>query len=283
MQAVGKTFESPQTCRSLVVVLHFLGIGGTVMRFEKRCALVTGGASGIGRSVCLAFAHEGADIGVTDVNLEGAEATAQEVVKNGRKAIALQVDVTNPAGVSAMVKRVVAELGQIDILVNSAGIREILPFLQLPFEDWQRVIDVNLTGTFLCSQAVAQYLVEQGRGGKIVNIASVAGLMGVPYRAAYCSSKHAVVGLTKEMALELASKNIRVNAVAPAVVETALSADRLADPEFAARVKKTFPLGRWGQPEEIASLVLFLASDEAEFITGAVYLIDGGYLAGKGI
>jgi NAD(P)-dependent dehydrogenase (short-subunit alcohol dehydrogenase family) len=138
------------------------------MRFNNKCALVTGGANGIGRAVCLAFAREGADIGVADVNLEGAEATAEEVKKNGRRALGLKVDVTDPAAVSAMVKRAVAELGNIDILVNCAGVREIVPFLRLGFEEWQRVIATNLTGTFLCSQAVAQHLVEQGRGGKIV-------------------------------------------------------------------------------------------------------------------
>lgn len=253
------------------------------MRFNNKCALVTGGANGIGRAVCLAFAREGADIGVADVNLEGAEVTAEEVKKNGRRALGLKVDVTDPAAVSAMVKRAVAELGNIDILVNCAGVREIVPFLRLGFEEWQRVIATNLTGTFLCSQAVAQHLVEQGRGGKIVNIASVAGLMGVPNRAAYVSSKHAVVGLTKEMAIELGPQNIQVNAVAPAVVETSMSKDRLDHPEFAAAVKKAFPAGRWGQPEEIAILIQFLASDEAGFITGGIFPIDGGYSAGKGI
>jgi len=253
------------------------------MRFNNKCALVTGGASGIGRAVCLAFAREGAAIGVADVSQQGAEATAQSVRKRGRRTLALKVDVTDPAAVKAMVERTVSQLGHIDILVNCAGVREIVPFLELPFDEWQRVIATNLTGTFLCSQAVAQHLVEQGRGGKIVNIASVAGFMGVPNRAAYVSSKHAVVGLTKEMAIELGPKNIQVNAVAPAVVETAMTKSRLENPEFAASVKKAFPAGRWGQPEEIAKLILFLASEDAGFITGAIFPIDGGYSAGKGI
>jgi meso-butanediol dehydrogenase/(S,S)-butanediol dehydrogenase/diacetyl reductase len=253
------------------------------MRFNNKCALVTGGASGIGRAVCLAFAREGADIGVADMSLEGAEATAQRVRKKGRRALALTVDVTAPVAVKAMVERTVSQLGRIDILVNCAGVREIMPFLELPFDEWQRVIATNLTGTFLCGQAVARHLVEEGRGGKIVNIASVAGFMGVPNRAAYVSSKHAVVGLTKEMALELGPKNIQVNAVAPAVVETGMTKSRLQNPDFAASVKRAFPAGRWGQPEEIANLILFLASKEAAFITGAIFPIDGGYSAGKGI
>ncbi len=252
------------------------------MRFDHKCALITGGGSGIGRAVCLALAREGADVGVVDVSPEGAEATAQEVRKSGRKAVAFRVDVTDPASVQAMVSQAVGALGRIDMLVNSAGVREIVPFLQLPFAEWQRVIATNLTGTFLCSQAVAQYLVAQGRGGKIVNLASVAGLMAVPNRAAYVSSKHAVVGLTKEMALELADKNIQVNAVAPGVVETAMTASYFDKPEVLASLKKVHPAGRWAQPEEIAGLILFLASDEASFITGATFPIDGGFAAGKG-
>jgi meso-butanediol dehydrogenase/(S,S)-butanediol dehydrogenase/diacetyl reductase len=253
------------------------------MRFTNKSVLVTGGGSGIGRAVCLAFAREGADVGVADINLEGSEATAQEVKKTGRKAVALNVDVTDPASVQAMVTQIGTALGSLDILVNSAGVREIVPFLELPFLEWQRVIAINLTGTFLSSQAVAQYLVKQGKGGKIVNLASVAGLMAVPNRAAYVASKHAVVGLTKEMALELADKNIQVNAVAPGVVRTSMTESYFDKPTVIEGLKKAHPAGRWALPEEIANLILFLASPEADFITGATFPIDGGFSAGKGI
>lgn len=252
------------------------------MRFANKYALVTGGGSGIGRAVCLAFAREGADVGVADVSVEGAEATAQEVQKAGRKAVALKVDVTDPASVQAMVTQAVSALGNLNVLVNSAGVREIVPFLQLPFAEWQRVIATNLTGTFLCSQAVAQYLVKEGKGGKIVNLASVAGLMAVPNRAAYVSSKHAVVGLTKEMAIELADQNIQVNAVAPGVVRTSMTESYFDKPAVIEGLKKAHPAGRWAQPEEIANLILFLSSPEADFITGATFPIDGGFAAGKG-
>src|SRR5262245_36314839 len=131
------------------------------MRFTNKCALVTGGGSGIGRAVCLAFAREGADVGVADVSIEGAEATVQEVMKTGRKAVPFKVDVIDPASVQAMVTQAVSARGSLHVLVNSAGVREIVPFLQLPFAEWQRVIATNLTGTFLCSQAVAQYLVKE--------------------------------------------------------------------------------------------------------------------------
>ena len=158
------------------------------MRFEGKYALVTGGASGIGHATCLAFAREGADIAVVDMNLEGAESTAREVRDAGRRAVAIQVNVADPASVAQMVERAVGQLGYLDILNNCAGVRELIPFLDLTFDDWQRIISINLTGTFLCSQAFARYLVGAGRPGKIVNMSSAAGLVAAPNRAAYVSS-----------------------------------------------------------------------------------------------
>jgi meso-butanediol dehydrogenase/(S,S)-butanediol dehydrogenase/diacetyl reductase len=230
----------------------------------------------------LAFAREGAAVGVLDVNLEGAEATAQEVKNQRRKAVALQIDVSDPTAVKAIVSSAITDLGRVDLLVNSAGVREIVPFVELSFADWQSVIGTNLTGTFLCSQTVAQHMITQGSGGKIITLASVAGLMAVPNRAAYVASKHGVVGLTKEMAMELADKNIQVNAIAPGVVETAMTASYFNNPDLVASLKRVHPAGRWAKPEEIAHLILFLASDEASFITGATFPIDGGFAAGKG-
>src|SRR5262245_24080872 len=150
-------------------------LGGN-MRFTNKCVLVTGGGSGIGHAACLAFAHEGAAIGIADMNTEGVETTAHEVRKNGQKAVVLQVNVADPTSVQAMANQAVTTLGHVDVLVNCAGVREIVPFLQLPFAEWQRVISINLTGTFLCSQAIAQHMTQKGQGGKIVNLASVAGL-----------------------------------------------------------------------------------------------------------
>ena len=253
------------------------------MRFEMTNALITGAGSGIGRAASLAFAKEGAAIAVADVGIESAQATAQAVEGLGRKAVVIQVNVMEPDSVQAMVDNAVAELGSLDVLINSAGVREITPFLELRLEEWLKVIGTNLTGTFLCSQAVSQHLVARGKGGKIINLSSVAGLMAVPNRAAYVASKHAVVGLTKEMAMELGDKNIQVNAIAPGVVETSMTDGYFDNPDVVASLKKAHPAGRWAQPEEIASLMLFVASDEANFMTGATIPVDGGFAAGKSI
>ncbi len=253
------------------------------MRFENTGVLITGAGSGIGRAASLAFAEEGAAIAAADLRLEAAQATASAIEEVGRTAVALQVDVTQPDSVRAMVEQAVAGLGSLDVLVNSAGVREIVPFLELPAEEWLKVIGTNLTGTFLCSQAVAQHLIAQNKGGKIINLSSVAGLMGVPNRPAYVASKHGVVGLTKEMSMELADKNIQVNAIAPGVVETAMTAGYFDNPDIVASLKKAHPAGRWAQPEEIARLMLFLASEDADFMTGATIPIDGGFVAGKSI
>jgi meso-butanediol dehydrogenase/(S,S)-butanediol dehydrogenase/diacetyl reductase len=251
------------------------------MRFDGKCALVTGGASGIGHATCLAFAREGADVAVADMNPDGAEITAREIRQLGRKAAAIAVNVADPASAVQMVERAVNELGHLDILNNCAGVRELIPCLELKFEDWQRVISINLTGTFLCSQAVARYLVGAGRPGKIINMSSAAGLVAAPHRAAYVSSKHGVIGLTKEMALELASHNIQVNAVAPGVTETPMTENFFRDESGPAVLRKLHPAGRWAQPEEIAQMILFLASAEADFVTGATFSIDGGFVAGR--
>ena len=253
------------------------------MRFENTGVLITGAGSGIGRAASLAFAAEGAAIAAADLRLEAAQATAGAVEELGRKAVALQVDVTQPDSVRSMVEQAVAGLGSLEVLINSAGVREIVPFLELPAKEWTKVIGTNLTGTFLCSQAVAQHLIAQNKSGKIINLSSVAGLVGVPNRAAYVASKHGVVGLTKEMGMELADKHIQVNAIAPGVVETAMTAGYFDKPDIMASLKKAHPAGRWAQPEEIAKLMLFLASEDADFMTGATIPIDGGFVAGKAI
>jgi NAD(P)-dependent dehydrogenase (short-subunit alcohol dehydrogenase family) len=251
------------------------------MRFRDRAVLVTGGGSGIGQQVCYAAAEEGARVAAGDLDLERAEATVAEIRRRAGEAQAFQVDVADPASAARFIDGAATALGRLDVLVNSAGIREIVGVLDLPFEEWQRVISVNLSGTFLPSQAFARRLVSQGTPGRIVNLASTLGLMAAPKRAAYTASKHGVVGLTRQMALELGEKNIRVNAVAPGVVRTPLTERYFQDPDYAQAIRDIHALGRWAEPREVASAILFLAAEESSFVTGAILTVDGGWTIGK--
>ncbi len=251
------------------------------MRFQDQAVLVTGGGSGIGRAVCLAAAREGARLAVGDLDAERAGAVAAEIRAAGGEAHPVAVDVADPASAARFVAAAETALGRLDVLVNSAGIREIAPVLELGFEEWQRVIAVNLSGTFLPSQAFARRLVAAGRPGRIVNLASTLGLMAAPQRAAYVASKHGVVGLTKQMALELGEVGIRVNAVAPGVIRTALTERYFQDPAMTETIRGIHALGRWGEAEEVARAILFLAAEENGFVTGSVLAVDGGWTTGK--
>ena len=251
------------------------------MRFQDRAVLVTGGGSGIGQQVCFAAAEEGARIAVGDLDLERAEATAAEIRRKKGEAQAFRIDVADPQSAAAFVEAAETALGRLDVLVNSAGIREIVGVLDLSFEEWQRVINVNLSGTFLPSQAFGRRLVAAGKSGQIVNLASTLGLMAAPKRAAYTASKHGVVGLTKQMALELGEKGIRVNAVAPGVVRTPLTERYFQDPDYAQVIRDIHAVGRWAEPREIAQAILFLADEANSFITGTILTVDGGWTAGK--
>ncbi|MBI4515453.1 MAG: SDR family oxidoreductase [Deltaproteobacteria bacterium] len=244
-------------------------------RFDGKTAIVTGAASGLGRATAVRLGSERATVACLDVVLAGAESAATEITKAGGQARAYQVDVADPRSTRAGVTAAATDLGRPAVLVNCAGIGKFAHSHELPFEEWSRIIAVNLTGSFLMAQAVLPYLLDGG--GNIVNIASTAGLMGQPYSAAYCASKGGVVQLTKSLADEYLSRGVRVNAVAPGGMDTPMQgAFKLpAGVDFSAITKLMTPLGV-ARPEEVAALVAFVASDEGRYMTGAIVSIDGG-------
>jgi 3-oxoacyl-[acyl-carrier protein] reductase len=247
------------------------------MRLNGRTAAITGGALGIGRATGLLFAAEGATVVLGDVEIDSAEAVAKDIVGRGGRAIAVRVDVGDAGEVQGFVDRVVAEFGRLDVMFANAGIVHSAPFLEHPEPQWHRVLRVNLTGVFLCCQAAARQMVRQG-GGRIITTASINGFRGVENLVGYNVAKAGVVELTRTMAVELAQHHISVNAIAPAQIDTRLTR---ALPEDARRRRtERIPMGRFGEPEEVARAALFLASDDASYITGHTLAVDGGYLAG---
>lgn len=236
-------------------------------------ALVTGAAQGIGKAVALLLARNGADIVVSDINLEKAGETAREIEATGRRAMPIKVDVANSGDVERMVQTILEQFGQIDILINNAGIARDKLILRMTEEDWDAVLDINLKGTFNCTKAVVKHMSKQ-RSGKIVNIASVVGEMGNAGQANYSASKAGVIGFTKTIAREFAQRGINVNAIAPGYIQTPMTE---ALPEKAKdELKRMIPMERLGQPEDVAGAVLFLVSEAASYITGHVLNVNGG-------
>jgi 2-dehydro-3-deoxy-D-gluconate 5-dehydrogenase len=252
------------------------------MRVDGKIALVTGAGSGLGQAIACGLAQAGADVAVTEQ--PGRESAAAETVgaveAAKRRAGAWPLDVTRLATIAEVVAQVIARFGRIDLLVNNAGINVPRLALEVTEEDWDRVLDVNLKGAFFMAQAVAkQALLPQG-GGKVINIASQNGVVGMHHRAAYCSSKAGLVNLTRVLALEWARYHINVNAVGPTFIDTPLTRPMFADPAFRDEVLRNIPLGRIGQPEDVAGAVVFLASPAADMVTGHTLLVDGGWTAG---
>lgn len=255
------------------------------MKLEGKVAAVTGGGSGMGKAIAQAYAREGAKVVVADLNLGAAQAVAGEIAATGGEATAVETDVRSQARARAMVDTAVASFGGLDILVNNAGVGKIIPFLETTNEDWDFMFDVNCKGMLWCSQAAARQMIEQGRGGKIVNLASQAGRRGEALVLAYCASKACVISMTQSMALALAPHKINVNGIAPGIVDTPFWVE--VDKQFAnllgweigepkRKFVESIPLGRIEQPEDVTGAAIFLASSDSDYMTQQTLNVDGG-------
>jgi 3-oxoacyl-[acyl-carrier protein] reductase len=244
-----------------------------MMDLKGKVALITGGAQGIGKITALLLARNGADVAVSDINMEGALETVGEIEGLGRNGLALESDVSNPADAERIVAKTVEQLGSIDILVNNAGITRDRLLLRMTEEDWDAVLNVNLKGTFNCTKAAVKHMVKR-KSGRIVNIASVVGEMGNAGQANYAASKAGIIGLTKAIAREYAQRGISVNAIAPGYIETPMTE---ALPEkVKEQLKGQIPMARLGTPLDVANAIYFLVSDASSYITGQVLNVNGG-------
>jgi NAD(P)-dependent dehydrogenase (short-subunit alcohol dehydrogenase family) len=243
------------------------------MDLENKTAIVTGAGRGIGKGIALKLAEAGANVVVADINLENCEKVASEISAKGVKSIAIKCDVSKKEEVDDLIAKTIEKFEKLDILVNNAGIFPFKPFLEMTEEDWDKVIDINLKSIFLCSQAAAKVMKE---GGKIVNTSSIAAFVGFEGLVHYCASKGGINAMIRAIALELAKKKINVNAVAPGSINTP-GANVSANEEAAKQTIAMIPLGRIGKPEDIANAVVFLASENADYITGQTIIVDGGW------
>jgi NAD(P)-dependent dehydrogenase (short-subunit alcohol dehydrogenase family) len=250
--------------------------GETKMRLKDKVALVTGGSSGMGRAASILLAREGADVIVADVNLEGAKETIALVEAEGRRGLAIKTDVSKRSEVQAMVDQAVEAFGHIDVLINNAGILESINVLDLTEAAWRKQVGVLLDGVLWVAQAVGGHMIEKGIKGAIVNTASLSVFIAFVGSAAYCAAKAGVAQLTKVMALEWAEHGIRVNAVSPGYVLTPMIFDQFKDPAKKEKWLAEIPIGRFAEPEDVAKVMVWLATDEASYVTGTNVVVDGG-------
>jgi len=249
------------------------------MELENKVALVTGGGQGIGRAIALAFAREGADVVIGEIDMTSAEKVVAEVKALGCRAMAIKADVSIKNEIEKMVEAVTKEFENIDILVNNAGVSVVAPSEELEESRWDKGIDVDLKGVFLCSQIVGKGMIKRKKGN-IINIASIAGIVALPPRATYCSAKAGVIMLTKDLACEWAKYHINVNAIAPGYVKTEMVEDLIRKGQYDEdALAKRAPAGRMGVPEDIANAAVFLAADGSNYITGHTLVVDGGWSA----
>ena len=247
------------------------------MRLRDKVAIVTGGASGIGKGICAALAREGARVAVADIDVQKADALAAELAARG-DAISVRTDVTSSSSANDMARKVNERFGRIDILVNNVGVRIVKPFLDHTDEDWNIMLATNLTGPFLCARAVVPYMHRHG-SGRIINTASIASFVGRPNRVAYVSAKSGLLGMTRAMAIDLRGSGITVNALAPGSINSPMNASQAEDQDN--DWGKETPVGRWGTPDDVANAAVFLALDESGYITGAEIKVDGGWVSTK--
>lgn len=249
------------------------------MTLEGKVAIITGAAGGIGKGIVLSLVEAGADVVLVDLDKQLAEKVAAEVKEMGRRAWVAAIDVTNASAVAGMVQQVLDWAGHIDILVNNAGVEIIRPIFEITEADWDKTLNVNLKGAWLCSQAVGKVMADAGAGGKIINIGSILSEMPAPGEPHYAASKGGVLMLTKSLALDLAPYNINVNAIGPGVVQNGMSSKGcLSDPATAAKISAGIPLKRCGKPRDVGNAVAFLASEAASYITGVILYVDGGMI-----
>jgi NAD(P)-dependent dehydrogenase (short-subunit alcohol dehydrogenase family) len=254
-------------------------MSSSIFDLTGKVAIVTGGGSGIGRRLSEGLVQFGASVVVADINLSGSIHTVDLIAGQGGHGKAIEVDVTRTEDAKRMVEETTGEFGDLDILINCAGINIPKPALEFPEEDWDQVLDTNLKGSFLCCQTVGKIMISQRRG-KIINIASQMGLVGFPDRAPYCASKGGVIQLTRALAVEWASYNVNVNAIAPTLTITPMAESGLkggfGDPVFRGEFVRTIPLGRAGHPDDLVGAAVFLSSKASDFVTGHILVVDGG-------
>jgi glucose 1-dehydrogenase len=253
------------------------------MRLQGKVAVVTGAGTGIGQAIAVAFAQAGAAVVVDYVgNASVSKDTITTIAAFGGKALGVDADISLPEEVDALVQKTVAAFGKLDIFVNNAGIEKKFAFVDYPLEEWQKIMAVNLTGPFLCAQAAARQMIQQGAGGRIINISSIHEDLPMPANAPYCATKGGLRMLMRTIAVELAPHQITVNNIGPGAIYTPIDKDVEMDAKLNDQILAEIPLGRWGRPEEVAQLAVYLASDDAAYVTGSTHFIDGGMLRNAG-